>query len=142
MDHRHQVRSLRQHPRQVWWKRKRAKRFTAISGSLVFAVVASYAVWFLGPHSQSPFSRASAHPPRAHLTLIRGLGNAVIPQAISRVPQPPSFPAALFRNHCGTWSSWFVAQHAAQAEDPFLVQVSAPAKADVTVVGAQVTVYR
>jgi hypothetical protein len=105
-------------------------------------LITAYALHYLGPQSQQSASGAATQAPKARLTLIRALGDMVIPQAVSRLPQPPSFPPALAANHCGRWSAWFEKQHAAQAMYPFVVQVAAPAHTDVTVVDVKTTVYR
>ena len=135
-------RGLRQHPPRPWWKRKSAQKVAGAIASILIALVTAYVLWFAGPSSQSPPPGTNTPALRARIKLISALGNAVIPKPISHISRPPAYPASLAGNHCGTWQSWFVRQHAAQAMYPYLVQISAPAKADVTVVRAQISVYK
>jgi hypothetical protein len=79
--------------------------------------------------------------PKANITLVPNAHNSFAPTHVARLPLPPPYPAADTGEHCANWTAWLEAIGAA-SEWPYLVEVSAPARADVAVVSASVHVFR
>jgi hypothetical protein len=103
--------------------------------TLVAVLTATALVW-------QPWSHTAAVA-QAKVTLVTNTRNAVIPTSVAELSAPPVYPPAQAGDHCAAWwANWLPQQHAAQADIDPLVQISAPASADVTVTDARVQVYR
>jgi hypothetical protein len=91
--------------------------------------------WFSSPNSGIPV-------PRALVKLINYPLNAVIPDPISKVPVPPTYPIDEETDHCDIWwGNWFIREGASPDPPSLIIQVSAPVSADVTVIAARARIF-
>jgi hypothetical protein len=101
------------------------------------AIIVGATVW--QPWKASGSGTRAVH---ARLSLTTPNANAVIPKPLTALGSPPVFSRAQVQDHCPAWwAHWFVQQGAAQMGGP-LIEVSAPAKADATITGASVKIYK
>jgi hypothetical protein len=113
---------------------RRSRRLQVLAVAIAaVGVLVSVLVW-------APWTRGGPLP-KASVTLTPNAHNSFAPTRASRLPVPPPYPAADTGEHCANWTSWLEAIGAA-SEWPYLVEVSAPVRADVAVVSASVHVFR
>lgn len=91
--------------------------------------------WFSSPKSGTP-------APVALVKLVNFSLNAVVPIPISKVSVPPAYPIDEEANHCDVWwNNWLEHEDASPDPPDPMIQVSAPASADVTVIAARVRIF-
>lgn len=108
-------------------------QITAAAIALLTAVISLFA-WH-------PWAGAGSPQLHARVKLALGSHDAYVPARPQTIPPPPPYSLSSKESRCEEWwRSWFEQQKAAEVNSPIL-EVSAPASAAVSVVGARVHIF-